>query len=109
MQLSDSLLNAQCKLNKVHLLNDFLKKCLNKFIIPKWLIKRIYKAKIKYSQKAEKIFIKSEIAKNNEYGVKLEITIKNCMIKLKDELSSDKFDQLVKYIDKIKEKQKEKN
>ena len=36
VQLSDSLLNGQCKLNKVNLLNDFLIKCLNKFIIPKW-------------------------------------------------------------------------
>ena len=45
----------------IRILNDFLH-----FIISKWLIKRKYKAKIKYSQKAEKIFIKSEIAKNND-------------------------------------------
>ena len=104
VQLCDSLLNTKCKLNKVKLLNEFLINCLNKFIIPKWLTKRIYKAKIKYSQKAEKIFIKSEIAKNNEYTIKLEIGIKNCMMKLRNLLSSDHFDQLVRYIDTIKEK-----
>ena len=76
VRLCDSLLNAKCKLNKVKLLNEFLIKCLNNFIIPKWLTKRIYKAKIKCSQKAEKIFIKSEIAKNNEYAINLEIRIK---------------------------------
>ena len=53
-------------------MNEFLKKCLNNFIIPKSLIKRIYNAKIKSSQKAEKLFIKSEIAKNNEYAKKIE-------------------------------------
>ena len=108
VQLCDSLLNTKCKLNKVKLLNEFLINCLNKFIIPKWLIKRIYKSKIKYSQKAEIFFIKSEIAKNNEYTIKLEIGIKNCMMKLRNLLSSDHFDQLVRYIDTIKDKQKEK-
>ena len=56
----------------IRILNDFLQKYLNKFIISKWLIKRIYKAKIKYSQKAEKNFIKSEIAKHNDL-VRMEV------------------------------------
>ena len=65
LQSCNKPINSRCKVIKIKLLNAFLLQCLNKFVCPKWLISRIYKSKIRHSQKAEVVFIKSEISKNN--------------------------------------------
>ena len=106
-------MNSHCKVIKINLLNEFLMQCLNKFVCPKWLVSRIYKSKIKHSQKAEVIFIKSEISKNNHYLSNLRLVIDMCSIKLKNELREDhsrKFDMYIrKFETKQMERIKEKN
>ena len=63
------------------MLNDFQLQCLKKFVCPKWLIARIHKSKIKHSEKAEVIFIKSEINKINDPLFNLKKVINVCSIK----------------------------
>ena len=103
LQSCNKLMNSRCKVIKINLLNDFLLQCLNKFVCPEWLISRIYKSKIKHSQKAEVIFIKSEISKNNHYLSNLRLVIDMCSIKLKNELREDHSRKFNMYIrNKIK-------
>ena len=60
VELCDKLLYTQCKLNNRLILNKYLEQCKNKIVVPKWIVTRIYKSKIKCNPKVQKIFLKSE-------------------------------------------------
>ena len=57
LQSCNRLMNSRCKIIKTYLLNELLLQCLNNFFCQKRLISRIYKSKIKQSQKAEVTFL----------------------------------------------------
>ena len=52
----------------------------------------------KYSQKAEKIFIKFQIVKNDVFVIRLRIEMKNCKTKLKNSICLNHLSQFRKYI-----------
>ena len=108
VKLGNKLISTECKVKRNELLNNFLKECLNKLVCPKWIIARIYKSRLKYSYKVEKIFLKLEIRKIEERLINLKdsaVSIKNSLkIKLKEE----HFNEFISYSENITKKQQEK-
>ena len=108
VELCDKLLHTQCKLNNRSILNKYLEQCKNKMVVPKWLVARIYRSKIKYSPKVEKMFLKSELSKNMEIINKLKAMVLKKTECLKEKLQSIHFNKLLDYIQKIIVKQTKK-
>ena len=63
VKLSNKLILTQGKVNKRKLVVEFLKQCMIKMVVPKWILFRINSSKLKLSSKTEKLFIQSEILK----------------------------------------------
>ena len=105
VQLCNKLLYTQCKLNSRLILNKFLEQCKSKMVVPKWIVARIYKSKIKYNSKVEKMFLKSEIATNMEVINTLKEIMDNKSKYLKVKLQSKHYDEFQQYIREIIHKQ----
>ena len=54
IQLCNKLIFTQCKIIIRDLLLEFLKQCMIKTVIPKWILFRINNSKLKLSSKVEK-------------------------------------------------------
>ena len=105
VQFCDKLLHTQCRINKLLILNEFLNDCLIKFVCPKWMTARIYKSKLKYSYKVEKLFIKSEVSKNLDLINKLQNIMLLDLEKLRNLLDLVDFNNLEIYIQEVIKKQ----
>ena len=106
LKLCNKLISTKCKLKRNELLINFLKECLNKFVYLKWIVARIYKSKLKYGYKVEKMFLKLEMSKiegrlidlkdsvvriENSLKIKFKkYTLMNLLITLKILLKSNK-------------------
>ena len=95
VKLGNKLISTKCKLKRNELLNNFLKECMNKLVCPKWIIARIYKSKLKYGHKVEKMFLKLEISKIEERLSSLKDCIVNIENSLKIKLKEEHFNEFI--------------
>ena len=108
VKLCNKLISTKCKLKSNELLINFLKECLNKMVCPKWIIARIYKSKLKYGYKVEKMFLKLEISKIEERLINLKESAVKIENSLKLKLKEVHFSEFINYAENITEKQQEK-
>ena len=103
-KLCSKLIYTQSKICKKSLLVEFLKDCLSKMVCPKFLTARIFKSKLNVNYKVEKIFIKSEIHKNEESIKRLKFIVDSDIKLVKQKLEKEHCDQFLKYVNEIIQK-----
>ena len=103
-KLCSKLIYTQSKICKKVLLVEFLKECSSKMVCPKFLTARIFKSKLSLNYKVEKIFIKSEIYKNDESIKRLKGIVDSDIELVKHKLEKEHCDQFLKYVNEIIQK-----
>ena len=91
-KLCSKLIYTQSKICKKSLLVEFLKDCLSKMVCPKFLTARLFKSKLNVNYKMEKIFIKSEIHKNEESIKRLKFIVDSDIKLVKQKLEKEHCD-----------------
>ena len=86
------------KLHNLKSSNQLLHESLLNGVIPKWLLFRIKRSKLKHSSSIEGIFLKNEICKNEALLVKLHANYKTQFDDVYENLSFTDFIALMKYI-----------
>ena len=61
------LLKCRSKCMSVNMEIKFLQRCLEEAVVPRWMARRIIKAKVKYSHKMEKAFLTDDINSKEEH------------------------------------------
>ena len=107
VKLCHKLIVTRSKVSKKKQLIEFLKLCIIKMVIPKWILFRINNSKLKVSSKIENLFLRSEISKIEKSIKYLESEILFCSNELKKVMSVD-YEKFGGYVKEVVAKQKEK-